>query len=362
MTTLATTPLYEQHVALGAHMAPFGEWNMPINYVGIVEEHQHTRRAAGVFDICHMGEFTVKGVHAAHDLDRLISASVGTLAPGRCRYGFLLNEKGGVLDDLIAYRLSQEEFMLVVNAGTTRKDKEWIEAHLSPGTQFDDISGRTGKLDVQGPQSGDVLQAHTKTDLSALKYFGFAKGAVCGCDALVSRTGYTGEYGFEVYVTAKDVGHVWQQLLMDSRVMPVGLGARDTLRLEAGLPLYGHELCEERTPVWTPFAFALGKNKEFIGKEAIDAARERGPSDRLVGLMLAGRQSGRQGQPVEHDGPVGMVTSGSFAPSLGHAVAFAHVRAECAAPGTRLGIATGRKVLDATVSAVPFYTGGTARR
>ncbi len=363
MDTLAQTPLHGQHVALGARMAPFGGWDMPIQYAGIVEEHHHTRRSAGLFDICHMGEFIVKGTHAAADLDKLVTSRVGALTPGRSRYGFLLNEKGGVLDDLIACRIGTEEFMLVVNAGTTPKDKEWIEPHLSPDTYFEDISAITAKLDLQGPLAGEVLQPHTETDLSLLHYFGFAKGVVCGCDALVSRTGYTGEYGFELFVSVKDVEYLWQKLLTDNRVMPVGLGARDTLRLEAGLPLYGHELGEDRTPASTPFSFAVDREKEFIGKEAMAAVRDRGPSDRLVGLVLAGRQSARHGQPVMREGKaVGVVTSGSFGPSVGYAVAFAYVEADCAGPGTRLGIDTGRKTLDATVGTLPFYTGGTARK
>ena len=362
MSDLKTTPLHDQHVALGARMAPFGGWIMPIQYSGIVEEHLHTRQAAGLFDICHMGEFKVKGPRAAKDLDAVITAPVGTLKPGRCRYGFLLDESGGVLDDLITYRLADDEFMLVVNAGTAGNDKAWIEARLSPGTCLEDLSVGTAKLDLQGPRAGDVLRQVTDTPLELMKYFSFVKGVVCGCEVLISRTGYTGEYGFELYAASSSAVYMWQKLLTDNRVRPIGLGARDTLRLEAGLPLYGHELGPRRTPAGTPFSFAMDMGKQFTGRDAVAREIERGPAQTLAGLILPGRQSARHGQRVLADGPVGEITSGSFAPSLGYAVAFAYLNASAAAPGTRLTVDTGRKTLDATVGTLPFYTAGTARR
>ena len=293
MSDLRTTPLHDQHTALGARMAPFGGWIMPIQYTGIIEEHLHTRHAAGLFDICHMGEFKVKGPRAAEDLDALITARIATLKPGRCRYGFLLNESGCVLDDLITYRLADDEFMLVVNAGTAESDKAWIEARLSAGTYFEDMSAGMAKLDLQGPQAGDVLRQVTDTHLELMKYFSFVKGVVCGCEVLISRTGYTGEFGFELYAASSDAVYLWQKLLTDNRVRPVGLGARDTLRLEAGLPLYGHELGTQRTPAGTPFSFAMDMSKPFTGRDAVAQELERGPAQKLAGIVFPGRQSAR---------------------------------------------------------------------
>ena len=356
------TPLYDHHVALGARMAPFGDWDMPIQYSGIIEEHLHTRRAAGLFDICHMGEFNVKGPGASADLDKLITANLASLKVGQCRYGFMLNEQGGVLDDLITYRLAESEFMLVVNSGTTESDGEWIRSHLSADTEFEDMSARTAKLDLQGPMARDILQPLTPADLSGLKYFRFLKTTVNGHDTLVSRTGYTGELGYELYVAVDNAAELWDVLLSYSLVKPVGLGARDTLRLEAGLPLYGHELSEERTPAGSLFRFVLHMGKEFIGKERVAAELEQGPLEKLVGLKLEGRQSARPGQNVTRDGDVvGEITSGSFAPSLQHAIAFAYVAPARSEIGTELLVETGRKTLPATVCEAPFYKEGTAR-
>jgi len=344
-------------------MAPFGGWSMPIQYAGIIDEHTHTRNAVSIFDTCHMGEFIIKGPDAARDLDRLVTCDIASLPAGRCRYGFLLNEQGCVLDDTITYRIASHEFMMVVNAGTTLRDAAWIAGRCSPGTYFEDISACTGKLDLQGPLAGDVLQPHVAGDLNTLKYFSFFKTTIAGADVLISRTGYTGEYGFELYIAAAQVAWLWELLAKDARVKPAGLGARDTLRLECGLPLYGHELSEERTPARAGLDFAMALGKEFIGKAALIESRDRPATQMLCGLTLAGRQSPRAGQAVTRSGaPAGVITSGSFAPSLGHAVALAYLAPVCAEQGTHVQIETGRAPLDATVCALPFYTKGTARR
>ncbi|MCX7004571.1 MAG: glycine cleavage system aminomethyltransferase GcvT [bacterium] len=356
------TPLYSEHSALQARIAPFGGWDMPIQYTGIIEEHVHTRTAASLFDTCHMGEFRVCGTAAAQALDRLITCPIASLAPGRCRYGFLLNETGGVLDDLITYRISEDEFMIVVNAGTLPGDRAWIAAHLPAGVTFDDESDETGKLDLQGPLAGEVLQPLTAGDLRTLKYFGFMQTTVCGVPALVSRTGYTGEYGFEVYLPVEQTLMLWRALLDDPRVKPAGLGARDTLRLEIGLPLYGHELCATRTPAGAGMSFAIDLKKDFIGQPAVAADAQTGPREQLVGLQLTSRQSARAAQTIVcGDKKIGVVTSGSFAPSVGTAVALGYVPKEHVQVGTALQIDTGRARLDARVVPLPFYTNGTAR-
>jgi aminomethyltransferase len=354
--------LFDEHVRLSARVAPFGGWDMPIQYRGIVEEHLHTRQAASVFDTCHMGEFMVCGADAAQALDRLVTCDVATLSVGRCRYGFLLNDAGGVLDDLIVYRLAQDEFMLVVNAGTTASDREWIKARVPADVTLDDVSEQIGKIDLQGPRSLDALQSHCNIDLRSLKYFGFSRANVLGTPAIISRTGYTGEYGFEVYIASDAVANLWRTLLADANVLPAGLGARDTLRLEMGLPLYGHELSTARTPAGAGLDFALAMHKEFIGAPAVAAELAAGPRERLVGLLLTGRQSARAEQALVYQGaPVGSVTSGSFAPSVGAAVALAYIATAHVAPGTAVHIDTGRKLLDARVVPLPFYTRGTAR-
>ena len=357
------TPLFAQHVALGARMAPFGAWDMPIQYSGIIEEHLHTRASAGLFDICHMGELMVEGATARAELDRLITCDIAALPPGRCRYGFLLNDNGGVIDDCITYCFADARFMVVVNSATAQADAHWISARLSPATRMTDVSAQTGKLDLQGPLTRAVLQPFVPADFATLKYFHFIETAFNGVPVILSRTGYTGEYGYEIYVAAEQVAAIWECLLADPRVKPVGLGARDTLRLECALPLYGHELNEARTPVSAGLLFALRMSKAFIGKAAVERDLEFGTAEVLVGLRLSGRQTARNGQRLKFQGAdAGEVTSGSYAPSLGHAIALAYVPSACKAVGTALRIDTGRKDLEAVVCATPFYTAGTARQ
>jgi len=363
MNDILRTPLHDIHCSLGARMAPFGGWSMPIQYSSIIEEHLHTRSAATLFDTCHMGEFLIKGPNAARDLDRLVTCDIASLPPGRCRYGLLLNQHGMVLDDTITYRLADTEFMMVVNAGTTPRDARWIKGRCSPGTYFEDISSCTGKLDLQGPLAADILQPHVAFPLASLKYFAFAKTTLAGADVLISRTGYTGEYGFEIYIAASRVAWLWNLLLQDARLKPAGLGARDTLRLECALPLYGHELTEDRSPAFAGLDFAFALDKDFIGRDALVAARSSSNEPRLCGLTLAGRQSPRAGHAVLYNGaPAGVITSASFAPSLGHAIALAYLMPACAAHGSHVHVDTGRALLNATVCPLPFYTNGTARR
>lgn len=355
------TPLYAWHTAAHAKMAPFGGWDMPIQFSGIVNEHLHTREKATIFDTCHMGEFHLKGHKACDDINHLVTAPIASLKPGRCRYAFLLNDNGGVMDDLIVYRHDETTFMLVVNAGTCENDAQWIKEHLSSDTVFQNLSDTLAKIDVQGPLSTDVLQPLTKISLDALPYFGFATGPVMGMPAVISRTGYTGERGYEVYLPADKCLALWEKLAAHPDVIPAGLGARDTLRLEAGLPLYGHELSAEHTPAGAGFDFAISLKKDYIGKEPLAKEMTDGPSHVLCGLACTGRRAPRHGYTVHHDSTsVGTVTSGSFAPSCGYAIALAYVLPDYAHEGTKLQIATERTHIDATVVPLPFYT-GTAR-
>ncbi len=355
------TPLYEAHVALGARLAPFAGWDMPIQYTGILAEHEQTRRATSVFDICHMGEFELRGPTALADLERLLTMPVASLAPGQCRYGYLLREDGGVLDDLTCYRLGPDHFWLVVNAGTRTQDAAWIWQHLAPTTQFTDLSDDLGKLDIQGPTARATTERALGVQLPDLGYFRFTELTLEGVPCLLSRTGYTGEFGYELYCPVKTVGRFWEQLLAGGEIRPAGLGARDTLRLEMGYALYGHELDLHRTPAGASRGRYLQLTKDFIGKVAVEAELKQ-PRQVLVGLRLESKRAARNGDGITVAGrTAGVVTSGSVAPSLGVAVALAYVDAAHAATGTRLDVQARGSALPATVVALPFYAGGTAR-
>ena len=343
-------------------MGPFGGWEMPIHYAGIIEEHLHTRAACSLFDICHMGEFELEGVTAEADLDRLLTQRISTLKIGQCRYGYLLNERGCVLDDLTCYRLGEHRYYLVVNAATAVRDKEWIVAHLSSGTTFTDRSAETAKLDVQGPCSQRVLEECSGTELPSLKYFRAEAISLFDADVLLSRTGYTGEWGYELYVPTGDAVRIWTLLLEHQELKPAGLGARDTLRLEMGYPLYGHELFEDRSPLGAGHGLFVDFTKSFIGRDVLMCEKTKGSAKVLVGLCLSGRQAARAGDKVLFAGcPVGFITSGSYSPSLKQAIALAYVDTEVSEPKQELDIAGQRKTLPAVIVPLPFYNGGTAR-
>ncbi len=354
------TPLLERHQALSARMAPFGGYWMPIQYAGILAEHEAVRTAAAIFDTSHMGEFLISGRSALRDLERLVSCDLDSLAVGRCRYGLLCNPEGGVLDDLIVYRLAHVEYMLVVNAGTQDRDYDWILSHLSEDTSARNISAVTAKVDVQGPGSPRIIQEMVAESIESLEYYGFHRNSFRGRPVIVSRTGYTGEIGFEVYSDPDSIGIFWDAC-MERGIVPAGLGARDTLRLEMGLPLYGHELNENRNAADSGMTRYISKSKSFIGSSVIFGNENR--AERLVGLVLEGRQAAREGNRIRLDtgAAIGFVTSGSFAPSLGYAVALGYVDSDFAAAGTRV-VVDGRRALKGKMAKPPFYPSGTVRR
>lgn len=358
------TPLHDTHVKLGARIAPFGGWDMPIQYEGILAEHEQTRKRAAIFDICHMGEFELRGPTAERDLERLLTQNVATIKPGQARYGYLLNEDGGVLDDLTCYRLGADRFWLVVNAATRPADAAWIRSHLSPQTTFEDLSDGIAKLDIQGPASREEMERVTGTMLPDLKYFFSAECELLGTKTLLSRTGYTGEWGYEIYFPWNDAVRFWEAFTASGAIKPAGLGARDTLRLEVAYPLYGHELGPGRTPIAASRGLFVDMTKDFIGKAACARDLETGCPRYLAGLRLESKRAARAHDQVLHNGRAcGEVTSGSLAPSLGAAVALAYLDAALCAPGTRLDIAVAAgKTLPATVVELPFYRDGTARR
>lgn len=356
MSDLLKTPLYEWHVANNAKMAPFGGWDMPIQYKGIIAEHTHTREKAGIFDICHMGEFILKGPGAKEALSKAVSVNLETLKPQRCRYGFLLSEQGGILDDLVVYFVDTDHYMIVVNAACRANDFAVLKSRLPEGLSFTDASDNLGKLDLQGPTSLAVLERVLPGPWRDLPYFGLVEAEFEGTPLLVSRTGYTGELGFELYVAADKALALWEKVLADPDVMPVGLGARDTLRLEAGLPLYGQDLDENHTPAEAGYGGMLTSTADYVGKAKATEVREV-----LIALAISCRRSARHHDAVVLDGnEVGTVTSGSFAPSLGQAIALAYVPKEYADAENYI-ITASKTELPAVKVDRPFYTKGTAR-
>ncbi len=359
MTALLHTPLNAWHKANGAKMAPFAGWDMPIQYPGgIIAEHMHTRSKASVFDICHMGEFLLKGKGAAEALGKAVTVNLETLKPQRCRYGFLLNENGGVMDDLIVYRLADEEFMIVVNGACQASDFTTIHSRLPQSLPFEDISAQTGKIDLQGPGSLAALETILPgRDWKALPYFGLEHTTFNGAKLLVSRTGYTGELGYELYLPWDKVEELWRACLAQPDVAPAGLGARDTLRLEVGLPLYGQDLDTEHTPAEAGYGSMLTSAAPYAGKEKATQVRKA-----LIGLSIPGRRSARHYDVVAlpNGTEAGVVTSASFAPSLGHAVALAYVDAKYAEQDAFI-VRAAKTELPASRVALPFYAKGTAR-
>ena len=355
MPNLAPTPLTGWHEAAGARMGPFAGHLMPIQYRGILDEHQHTRRAASAFDTCHMGEFDLRGPDAGEDLERLLTLRVATLRVGQCRYGFLCNEAGGVIDDLTCYRRGEDRYTLVVNAGTREADASHIRAHLSPGTRFEDRSQGRAKFDVQGPRSRALVEAALGQPLPDLKYFRCVDWTAGDTPVLLSRTGYTGEWGYEFYLADQRCVELWERLLAPGDIRPAGLGARDTLRLEMGYPLHGHELDADTSPIVATGGAFVDLGKDFVGRAAMDTE----PARRLTGLLLEGKRAARRGDAVfAGDAEVGRVTSGSFAPSLGAAVALAYLDTD--APD-RVEIEVRGKRLPARRAKPPFYKDGSAR-
>lgn len=357
--TLKKTPLYEKHVELGAKMAPFGGYLMPIQYTGIIAEHTAARKSAALFDTCHMGEFTFSGENVITDLEVLLSCPVSTMEKGQCRYGFICNERGGVIDDQILYREDDDRFFMVVNAATETSDFEWICRRLSASTAAENISDRTAKIDIQGPAAPAICARLMETPIQGLRYYRFMYNRYRGEKILLSRTGYTGEIGFECYGRPELIALLWDECVGEG-TLPAGLGARDTLRLEMGFPLYGHELDTETSAAWSGFTRALG-DKRFIGSEAIAAT---GREYVLTGFLMEGRRTAHPGNPVttEEGEIIGRITSASFAPSLGRAVALGYVSAGGAEEGNTVLIQTERGSLRAEISRTPFYHEATGRR
>jgi aminomethyltransferase len=356
--TLRRTPLYEKHVALGAKIVPFAGYEMPIQYEGIVAEHRAVRSAAGLFDLSHMGEFLFQGRGASALVDRLVSSDIAGLAVGQARYGLLTNERGTIVDDVIVYRTADTEYLMVVNAANIAKDRAHVLGHLDKDVVFDDRSLETALVAIQGPRAVGILGSTTSTDVRALPTFGVTRARVAGVGATVARTGYTGEDGFEVFVPGSDAERVWDALLAAggaAGIKPIGLGARDTLRLEARFSLYGNEIDETTDPIEAGLGWTCKLDKVFIGRDQIAAKKAQGPSRKIAGLVVEGGVA-RHGHEVASGGEVvGQVTSGTYGPTVEKNIALAYVPTALSKVGTTLAVRIRGKDVPATVVKTPFY-------
>jgi len=354
--TLKRTPLYNKHIALNARMVPFSGWEMPVQYTSILEEHLHTREKAGLFDICHMGEFFVKGDNVEADINKLVTCDISKLTLGKSKYGFMLNETGGIIDDLIVFRTGEDEFMLVVNGARVEKDMTWIKSNLTQGTSFIDKSDETAKIDLQGPLSESILEKYVeKNILNRLKRFNFVKIPIKGNEILLSRTGYTGEAGFELFMNCECAGKIWDLLLEDDNVKPVGLGARDTLRLEMGYSLYGNDIDEKHNPYESNLSNFVYTEKDFIGKECLPNKDE--VTQKLVGFVCEGRRSARSHFKVLNvlGKEIGEVTSSAFSPCMKNGIGLCYLLEEYSKVGQKIILSNDKIEINARVESLPLY-------
>jgi aminomethyltransferase len=356
---LKRTPLHQAHVAAGARMVSFGGWDMPVQYAGILEEHRTVRGAAGLFDVSHMGEFEVEGPSALAALQALTTNDVVALDVGQVQYSVFCYPNGTVVDDLTVYRLAGDRYMLTVNASNIDKDYAWVTEHAG-AARWRNVSAETGLIAVQGPKAEALVGRLADRDVTAIGYYRCARGAVAGVSTLISRTGYTGEDGFELYVAAGDAARLWTALLDAGRadgVAPIGLGARDTLRLEMKYALYGNDIDETTNALEAGLGWVVKPAKgEFIGRAALEKIRAEGVRRRLVGIEMVDKAIARHGYPVLKDGrPVGVVTSGSYGPSVDKYIAMAYVETALAAVGTVLEVEIRGQARTARVVRTPFY-------
>ena len=362
MSGLRRTPLFEAHQQLGGRLVPFAGFELPVQYGSILEEHAAVRERAGLFDVSHMGQLHLAGPGATAAVEWLVSCPIATLRPGRVRYGCLCNEAGGVVDDVTVYRLGDEQWFLCVNASNIEKDYRWIVRHTPAGVEVRDRSDETALLALQGPASAAVLAACSDVDVGGLPRFGFTHAKLGASAALVSRTGYTGSDGFELYCSSADALALWTTLRSAGAphgLTPAGLGARDTLRLEAALPLYGHELDDETSPLEARLdRFVKLPGAPFLGGEAIARRKQTGHRKLLVGFELTERGIARAGHALSHAGAeVGVVTSGAPSPTLQKSIGLGYVPPALAEPGTRLEVTVRGRGLAAQVVQTPFVRG-----
>ncbi|MDY6855809.1 MAG: glycine cleavage system aminomethyltransferase GcvT [Thermodesulfobacteriota bacterium] len=355
------TVLHSFHESYGAKIVPFAGYLMPIQYQGIITEHLATRAKATVFDTCHMGEYYIYDGNALIDLENLLTCHIDTMEIGQCRYGLICNKKGGVIDDQVIYRLDKNRFFMVVNAVNKDFDLEWIRSHISKKTRIEDASDNTAKIDLQGPESPQIMQKLMEDGIDDMKFYYFKYNKYKDKEILISRTGYTGEVGFEIYCDNELGIALWNDCI-ECGAKPAGLGARDTLRLEMGFPLYGHELSSDWNAAESGLMRHIATDKEFIGSKAALDVSQRVFS--LAGMILNDRRAARAHDTVfDMNGKkIGFITSGSFSPSIGKAIAMGYIHKSSSEPGTVLSIKTERNELKATIHQTPLYKKGTWKK
>ncbi|WP_164668629.1 glycine cleavage system aminomethyltransferase GcvT [Virgibacillus doumboii] len=364
MSELKRTPLFPEYEKSGGKTIDFGGWDLPVQFKGIKHEHETTRTKAGLFDVSHMGEILVTGPDSKAFLQKMITNDISKLTPKRAQYTFMCYEDGGTVDDFIVYMLEEDSYLLVVNAANTDKDFAWLNKNNDTDANIENVSSDYVQLALQGPNAEVILQKLTETDLSAIKFFRFENPvyfSTIESGAVVSRTGYTGEDGFEIYISAESGRDLWQLILKTGEeygVEPIGLGARDTLRFEANLALYGQELSKDITPIEAGMKFAVKTNKEedFIGKEKLKQQAENGTDRKLVGIEMIDKGIPRTGYQVyAGESEVGFVTSGTQSPTLQKNMGLAMINSEFSEVGTELSVQVRKRRLKAVVVKTPFY-------
>jgi len=357
---MKNTALTEVHIKLGAKMVPFAGYNMPVQYAGINAEHETVRNGVGVFDVSHMGEFILKGEHALDLIQQVASNDAAKLYDGKVQYSCLPNKDGGIVDDLLVYRIDEKTYMLVVNASNIEKDWNWISSFNTFGVEMKDISDRTSLLAIQGPKAAEALQSLTDIDLASMEYYTFKKGKFAGIDnVLVSATGYTGAGGFEIYFENQNAEHIWDAIFKAGEafgIKPIGLGARDTLRLEMGFCLYGNDIDDTTSPLEAGLGWVTKFNKEFTNSAALQQQKQEGVKRKLVGFEMIDRGIPRHDyEIVDAEGNnIGRVTSGTQSPSLQKAIGMGYVKAELAKEGTEIFINIRDNKIKAKIVKPPF--------
>lgn len=358
---MKNTALTHVHEKLGAKLVPYAGFNMPVSYEGVNAEHETVRKGVGVFDVSHMGEFLVTGPNALEFLQKICSNDVSKLNVGQAQYCYFPNEKGGIVDDLIVYKIAEEKYLLVVNASNIQKDWEWIQKQNTLNADVRDLSDEYSLLAIQGPKAIESMQSLTSVDLKAIKFYHFEVGDFAGIPhVIISATGYTGSGGFEIYCKNSEVEKIWEKVFEAGEaygIKPIGLAARDTLRLEMGFCLYGNEIDEETSPLEAGLGWITKFSKDFINSENLKKEKEEGIKNKLIGFELKDRGIPRQGYDiVTQDGEkIGVVTSGTMAPSLGKAIGMGYVPIDFSTPGTEIFISIRNKPVAAVIVKTPFY-------
>ena len=356
------TALTEKHIALGAKMVEFAGYNMPVSYTGLNDEHIAVRTHAGIFDVSHMGEFFITGKGALDLIQKVTSNDASVLAPGKIQYSCLPNNKGGIVDDLLVYKISDEKYLLVVNASNMDKDWNWIASHNDTGAEMKNVSDEYSLLAVQGPKATAILSKLTPVDLTTIPYYTFVIGKFCGVeDVIISNTGYTGAGGFEIYCKNEDAGKFWDAILeagKESGIKPAGLGARDTLRLEMAFCLYGNDIDDTTSPIEAGLGWITKFTKKFTNSDALLEQKQKGVSRKLVGFKMIDKGIPRHGYEItDADGnSIGIVTSGTQSPSLQQAIGLGYVKTDLSKTGSEIYIKIRDKLIKAIVVKTPFYT------